>query len=65
MQFVLGFCAISPIRKHKQGLRMIPTLNNFNAFVVGINMFKVNKKKTRCKTNNKDTGTMSVCYQCF
>ena len=44
--FVLRFCAISPIRKHKQCLRMSLTFNNFNIFLVGINMFKFNKKNT-------------------
>ena len=46
MRFVLGFSAISPIRKHKQHLRMSFIFNKFNTFLVGINMFKVNKKKT-------------------
>ena len=46
MRFVLGFCAISPIRKHKQRLKMSLTFNNFNTFLVGINMFKVKKKNT-------------------
>ena len=46
MRFVLGFCAISSIRKHKQRLRMSLTFNNFNTFLVGINMFKVKKKNT-------------------
>ena len=51
MKFVLGFCAISPIRKHKQRLIMSSTFNDFNTFPVAINMFRVNKKNTgkRCK----------------
>ena len=51
MRFVLGFCAISSIRKHKQRLKMSLTFNNFNTFLVGINMFKVKKKnsRTRCE----------------
>ena len=51
MRFILGFCAISPIRKHKQRLRMNLTFNNFNTFLEGIYMFKVKKKNTgtRCE----------------
>ena len=43
-RFVLGFCAISSIRKHKQRLRRSLTFKIFNTFLVGINMFKVSKK---------------------
>ena len=59
MWYVLGFCAISPIRKHKQLLRMSLTFNNFNTFLVGIDMFKVKKNKkntgTRCEICSKLT----------
>ena len=69
MRFVLGFCAISPIRKHKQRLSRSLTFKIFNTFLVGINMFKVNKKNTgtssKLKVNNKDIGTTSICYLCF
>ena len=53
----LGFCVISPIRKHNQRLRMSPTFNNFNTFLVGINMFRVNMKNsgTRCEISSKLT----------
>ena len=49
MRFILGLCAISPIRKNKQRQRMSLTFNKFNAFLIGINMFKVNKKNTRTR----------------
>ena len=49
MQFVLGFCTISPIRKDKQRLRTSLKFHNFNTFLVGINMFKFNKKNTRAR----------------
>ena len=53
----LGFCAISLIRKHNQRVRMNLTFNNFNTFLVGINMFKVNKENTgtRCEICSKLT----------
>ena len=56
MQFVLGFCVISPIKKHKQRLRMSLTFN-FNTLLVGISMFKVKKKNTgiRCEICSKLT----------
>ena len=57
MRFVLGFCAISLIGKHKQRLRRSLTFNNFNTFQVGINMFKVKNKNTgtRCEICSKLT----------
>ena len=73
MWYVLGFCAISPIRKHKQLLRMSLTFNNFNTFLVGIDMFKVKKKQKKhwnkvwnmFEINSKDTRTTSVRYLYF
>ena len=54
-QLVLGFCAISLIRKQRQ--RRSITFNNFNTSLVGIKMFKVNNKNTgtRWKTCSKLT----------
>ena len=57
MWFVLWFCAIGPIRKHKQRLKWSLTFNNFNTFLVAINMFKIKKKNTgtRCEICSKLT----------
>ena len=57
MWFVWWFCAIGPIWKHKQHLRTRLTINNLNAFLFGINMFKFNKKNTgtRCEICSKLT----------
>ena len=51
MWFLLGFCCISLIRKHKQCLRRTLTFNNSNTFLVDITIFKVKKKNigTRCE----------------
>ena len=68
MWFVWWFCAIGPIRKHKQHLRTWLTINNLNAFLFGINMFKFNKKNTGTnmfEVNNKDTRTKSIRYLYF
>ena len=73
MWYVLGFCAISPIRKRKQLLRMSLTFNNFNTFLVGIDIFKVKKNKKKhwnkvwnmFEINNKDTRTTSIRYLYF
>ena len=64
MQFVLEFCAISPIRKDKQLLRKSLTCNNFNTFLFVINMFKLQKKNTPNVIKIKTPERYQIRYLC-